>query len=176
MSPQAVSQWIAGSDPRPEHRQRIAEFFGMHEAELLLGGLVSQKGARVPVIPFDLAPRARAIINGHTPSFHERYFFASVQVREHTFAVEVHGDSMVNPNGWPSFPPGTLIVVEPDLPARDGDFVIAADREGRPTFKQLVIDGGRRYLKPLNPRFPIIEIGPDTQIVGVVREFGAVIR
>ena len=38
------------------------------------------------------------------------------------------------------------------------------------TFKQLVMEGSRRFLKPLNPSWPepIIELGPDAIICGVV--------
>jgi SOS-response transcriptional repressor LexA len=31
-----------------------------------------------------------------------------------------------------------------------------------------VIDSGRRYLKPLNPQYPMIEMDEDFQIIGVV--------
>ena len=48
--------------------------------------------------------------------------------------------------------------------------VVALDDTNQATFKQLVIDGARRYLKPLNPRYPIIPVERDARICGVVRE------
>lgn len=38
------------------------------------------------------------------------------------------------------------------------------------TFKKLVIDAGRKYLKPLNPNYRTIEINGNCEIVGVVRQ------
>ena len=47
---------------------------------------------------------------------------------------------------------------------------LADDDTNQATFKQLVIDGPRRYLKPLNPRYPVIPIEREARICGVVRE------
>ncbi len=38
------------------------------------------------------------------------------------------------------------------------------------TIKKLVIDGPKRYLKPLNPAYPVIEIDSSCTICGVVRK------
>jgi len=48
--------------------------------------------------------------------------------------------------------------------------VVRLDDRGEVTFKRLVIEGERRYLKPLNPNWPekIIEVPDDARIVGVV--------
>ena len=83
---------------------------------------------------------------------------------------EVHGDSME-----PEFLEGDIIVVDPGLDPNSGDYVIAKNGE-EATFKQLVVDGKGKFLKPLNPRYPIRDItGKETRIVGVVvrceREF-----
>ena len=45
---------------------------------------------------------------------------------------------------------------------------LEGDREA--TFRQLIVEGGRRYLKALNPHWPerIVEIDEDTVIRGVV--------
>jgi SOS-response transcriptional repressor LexA len=36
------------------------------------------------------------------------------------------------------------------------------------TFKKLVIDAGKTYLKPLNPQYPLIPINGNCRIIGVV--------
>lgn len=87
----------------------------------------------------------------------------SVTVRPHTFALRVEGDSME-----PEFVAGTVLVVEPEMEAYPGDFVIAKNGD-EATFKQLVRDGADLYLKPLNQRYPIKPLGT-ARIVGVVRE------
>lgn len=61
-----------------------------------------------------------------------------------------------------------VIVVEPDIQAEHGDFVVAKNG-GDATFKQLWKDGVDWYLKPLNNRYPIKLLG-DSAIIGVVRE------
>lgn len=85
------------------------------------------------------------------------------------YALKVIGDSMTNPLGSPSFPEGTVIIVDPDLQAKPGSFVIVRqEAELECTFKQLVHDAGRRYLKPLNPRYPLIELSTGAEICGVL--------
>lgn len=75
---------------------------------------------------------------------------------EGAYALRVIGDTMTC-NGSDSFPPGVIIVVDPEQTAKDGDFVIASIKgEEQPTFKKLVVDGSRQYLKPLNPQYPTI--------------------
>ena len=90
-----------------------------------------------------------------------------------SFCLRVEGDSMVSPEGKYSFPEGIIIQVDPDIPAKNKSFVVArmADTD-EATFKQLIIDGGRKYLKPLNLRYPITECHDNIMIVAVV--FGAV--
>lgn len=94
----------------------------------------------------------------------EGWAHVTVQVRRHTFALRVQGDSME-----PDFPAGVFIVVEPDMDPQPGDFVIARNGD-EATFKQLVKDGADWYLKPLNPRYPIKPLESPCKIIGVVRE------
>lgn len=89
------------------------------------------------------------------------------------YALEVTGDVMVsNFPGEASFPPGTVIIVDPAIDPVAGDYVIAMDpTSGHPTFKRLVQDAGRWFLKPSNPAYPATEIGsPSGIILGRVTE------
>lgn len=71
----------------------------------------------------------------------------------------------------PRFVEGGTIIVDPELEARSGDFVIVRlDDAQEATFKRLVGDGGSRFLKPLNGRYPIIPINGNATVVGVVME------
>ncbi len=82
------------------------------------------------------------------------------------FSLRVEGDSME-----PEFPHGCVIFVEPRIEALNGDFVVVTvDDTHHATFKELVIDGPTRYLKPLNPRYPILPLTPQARVCGVVRE------
>ena len=92
-----------------------------------------------------------------------------------SFALVVEGDAMEAPHG-DSFARGGIIVVDPGLQVRNGDYVIALF-ENHPTFKQWTNDSGKRFLKPLNPRYPIVEAPKEpTDILGVVRSFTKTFR
>lgn len=88
-----------------------------------------------------------------------------------TFALRVRGVSMYNPNGKPSYEEGDYIFVDPDVePQHRSAVIVRLDDEKEATFKQLIIEGDRRYLKALNPAWPepIIQINGDATICGVV--------
>jgi SOS-response transcriptional repressor LexA len=83
-----------------------------------------------------------------------------------TFVLRVKGASME-----PKFGNGDLIFVDPDVTTESGKYVVvryAGSDEAE--FKQLIVEGGRQYLKALNPDWPdrIIETDEDTQVCGVV--------
>ena len=69
------------------------------------------------------------------------------------------------------FPNGSIIIIDPAVEPRQGSFVVVRlDEAEQATFKQMVIDGGTRYLKPLNPRYPLMEIRQSATVCGVVRQ------
>jgi SOS-response transcriptional repressor LexA len=78
---------------------------------------------------------------------------------------------MFNQHERRSFRDGDIIFVDPAKDAENGSLVIAKLVDSQEaTFKQLVMEGSRRFLKPLNPAWPepIIELGADAIICGVV--------
>ena len=86
------------------------------------------------------------------------------------FAVRVKGDAMLAPGGnTQSFVEGTILIVDPDKEAVHGNFVIALPQNSKEaTFKQYVVDSGIKYLKPLNPQYPMVRIEKATNIIGTV--------
>lgn len=102
----------------------------------------------------------------HNP---QQYLVIHIPASKHSFALRVEGDSMEAPSGT-SFPNRSIIVVDPEERMNNNAFVLAKQNASSPmVFKQLIIDGNRRYLKPLNPRYPLIEINAQAIICGVVR-------
>lgn len=102
--------------------------------------------------------------------YHEidRWLETTVDCSSRAFWLDVKGDSMTAIAGL-SIPEGTVILVDPDVEPRNGKLVVAKiDSENEVTFKKLVIDSGRRFLKPLNPQYPMTEINSNCRIVGVV--------
>lgn len=125
----------------------------------------------VPVISWVAAGNWNVSVDNYLPGHAEEWVGTTVAVKKHTYALRVRGDSMVNSNGSPSFPEGAVIVCEPEAEARNGSFVVVRQNgDSECTFKQLVKDGSKMYLKPLNTRYPILEMQEDAVICGVVRE------
>ncbi|HCG8352195.1 TPA: XRE family transcriptional regulator [Vibrio parahaemolyticus] len=92
---------------------------------------------------------------------------------KNAYLLKVNGTSMENCGGKDHFPNGSFILVNPDVSGtiQDyvGKFVVAVDESTQEaTFKQLVEDGGARYLKPLNLQYPVIKVTETTHIKGVV--------
>jgi len=88
-----------------------------------------------------------------------------------SYALRVRGLSMYNQHERRSFRDGDIIFVDPAKDAENGSLVIAKLMDSQEaTFKQLVLEGSRQFLKPLNPAWPdpIIELDEDAMICGVV--------
>lgn len=93
----------------------------------------------------------------------------NVEHGSRTFAFEVSGDSMTSP--YPtqkSYYHGTIIYVDPDKTVVSGCKVVACTQEGEYVFKTYIEDMGKRYLKAINPQYPMVEITDDMVICGVV--------
>lgn len=124
---------------------------------------------RVPLISWVQAGNWNEVYDLYQPGKGEAIVATTRKVGPRSYAVRVVGDSMENPNGKPTYPQGSIIIVDPDQEARHGKAVIVRLEDSKEaTFKQLIIDGDRRYLKPLNPRYPIMEINSNATICGVV--------
>lgn len=133
-----------------------------------LGSNVSEHHAtlgRVPLISWVAAGNWSENVDNFVAGYAETWVVATIPVKQHTYALLVEGDSME-----PMFPNGATIIVEPEEDAHHGSYVIVRQNGGEATFKQLIIDGGQYYLKPLNPRYPIMQMRDDATICGVVKE------
>ncbi|MEW6429572.1 MAG: S24 family peptidase [Thermodesulfobacteriota bacterium] len=90
---------------------------------------------------------------------------------DNQFTLRVVGNSME-----PEFWEGDVIIVDPARQPASGSYVIAkvdggSDGNGDATFKQFVADAGRVFLKPLNSRYPVMDMtGREFRVVGVVVE------
>jgi SOS-response transcriptional repressor LexA len=132
---------------------------------------------RVPRISWVTAGVWTDIADNFDPGEADEWIVASEsKPGKHAFALEVVGDSMTSPYVGAdviTFPAGTIIIVDPDQNADAGHFVVAKDVvTQQATFKKLTSDGGRWYLKPLNPAYQTVEIDdPAMRVIGRVTEF-----
>lgn len=192
IAPSYVNDIVKGRKDGPEDKRRsIAKAFGLtYENMLDIGALVLDgaepeiigkiellSGASnvesiqptrslVPLISWVRAGDWAEVVDPYHPGEAEEWIDTLKKYGKNTFALRVNGDSMS-----PRFPDGCIITVDPDCREENGSFVVAKINHDEATFKQLVSDGGRIYLKPLNERYPIMDVtGRDLHICGVVRE------
>lgn len=86
------------------------------------------------------------------------------RVSERSFALQVCGDPME-----PEFTEGATIIVDPERGALHGSFVVVKLEDAQEaTFKQLIVDAGQKFLRPLNAHYPVMAINGNATIVGVV--------
>ena len=186
-SPAAVTQWISGEtkEIKADSAAGIQSVTGFSAVWIATGkgpkmvavGNVSpaQERKRVPLISWVQAGTWSEVQDTFAPGEADHWESAfSSSPGDHAFALVVKGDSMKSPYpGELSFPPGTIIIVDPDRASNAGDYVVAKDVDTQQaTFKQLHHDGGRWYLKPLNPAFPTMEIDdPSVRVIGRVIEY-----
>lgn len=156
----------------------IATALGITYEEMLATGRIIIEGGTpniqhlqparslVPLISWVQAGDWAEVVDSYQPGEAEAWIDTLKKYGKNTFALRVNGDSMS-----PRFPDGCIITVDPDCREENGSFVVAKINHDEATFKQLVSDGGRIYLKPLNERYPIMDVtGRDLHICGVVRE------
>jgi DNA polymerase V len=78
------------------------------------------------------------------------------------YALRVIGDSMA-----PEFLDGHIIIVDPAMPPQHGAYVVI-DYQGETTFRQLVVEDGRKFIKALNDAYPAVELVEQYSVRGVV--------
>jgi len=126
-------------------------------------------GRRIPVISWVQAGAWTGLVDNFAPGQADEWITPEEPMGSRAYALRVRGDSMSNPSGLPTFPEGIVILVEPEVEAKPGDFVVVRFGDDEATFKKLTRESGRFYLTPLNPRYPVVELPLDAIFCGVVR-------
>lgn len=133
-----------------------------------VSGMLERFG-KVPLISWVQAGAWCEAISNFEPYQADSWLSCPVPISDSGYALKVLGDSMTNPGPGRSYPTGCIIFVDPEVEANTGDRVIArVPRTNEVTFKVLVEDAGRQFLRPINPQYPIIDITEETHICGKV--------
>lgn len=103
---------------------------------------------------------------------------APASISPRSFALRVRDDTMESVGGGISFPINSIIVVDPDHTVEHLSYVIVRiESDKQITFKQLMVDGKRRSLKPLNSRYSMIELlNTEVTFFGVIRQVSMVFK
>lgn len=118
------------------------------------------------LISWDQVGKGDEISEDKPPPYNTDLLICPVKCSEETFVLRVRGASME-----PKFREGELIFVDPLASVGHGRFVVVRlEASDEVTFKQLIVEEGKQYLKTLNPDWPnrIIEVTTDTKICGVI--------
>jgi len=119
-----------------------------------------------PLISWVQAGEWSEISEGFIPQYGMELLPCPVICSPESFVLRVRGSSME-----PKFHEGDLIFVDPRAAAVHGRYVVVRlDDSNEASFKQLIVEGDRQYLKALNPDWPnrIIEVDAAATICGVV--------
>ncbi len=70
---------------------------------------------------------------------------------------------------FPQFYENTILIIDTNQAPKNRDFVIAYCHDNKETlFRQLIVDGSYKFLKPINTIFPTLQIKELDQIIGLV--------
>lgn len=189
LSAQAATNWKKGKIGK-ETLKKLADTTGVNAGWLLDGtgdmvgkpinqnksenniSFVDKKIRKIPVLDMVQAGNWREVIYDGLHPIDELYTTYTGLKPEDIFGVRVDGDSMT-----PRFHTNDELVVDPNICANSGDFVIACNNDYEVTFKKYRITGydehGREEfeLVPLNPDFaPLNSKVHKIGIIGVVVE------
>ena len=118
----------------------------------------------VPLISSVAAGNWKDIGNDYDPKDEQDWVLSTVTTGENAFALRIQGDSME-----PDIKDNEIVIVDPQrITAHNSIVIVIQNGNTEATCKQLVVEGGKRYLKPINPRYPIMEMQEDARICGVV--------
>ncbi len=181
----AVSHWLnARREPSLEEIARILEFLGKKNFSVGAGGLIVddtlkgeveyvgryKPGKKYPVLSSVKAGAWGEAVEAYTLKDIDLWLESDAHIQGEAFWLEVEGDSMTAPVGL-SIPEGTFVLFDTGRDPINGSLVIAKLSDtNEATFKKLIIDGGQRYLKGLNPQWPLVPINGNCRIIGVAVE------
>ncbi|MBF0423108.1 MAG: helix-turn-helix domain-containing protein [Magnetococcales bacterium] len=119
--------------------------------------------ARVPMISWDeLAKQESGAEDAFQPEI-SAWIPVAPKASERCFALKVPDDSME-----PEFFEGEIIIIDPEREGSHNRYIVAREGNSRPTFKQLILHGEQQYLKPINSRYPLIQVKNGLRVHGVL--------
>ncbi|EOL9384860.1 LexA family protein [Escherichia coli] len=175
---QSIEQLENGKTKRPRFLPELASALGVSVDWLLNGtsdsnvrfvGHVEPKG-KYPLISMIRAGSWCEACEPYDIKDIDEWYDSDVNLLGDGFWLKVEGDSMTSPVGQ-SIPEGHMVLVDTGREPVNGSLVVAKLTDANEaTFKKLVIDGGQKYLKGLNPSWPMTPINGNCKIIGVVVE------
>lgn len=183
VSPQTLTNW-ASRGVSKEGRLNAARVIGcrphwiefgdgpMVDSTNIVEGITLYKDKRgYPIISWVQAGHWREIVDSFPRGGADEYILANNTYGPHTFAVRIVGNSME-----PEFREHDVVVIDPDVRPKPGDYVVARNHEEAATFKKYrprgIVDGQEVFeLVPLNEDYAIMRSDQQPiQIIGTMVE------
>ncbi|EKF9564361.1 TPA: helix-turn-helix domain-containing protein [Vibrio cholerae] len=184
VTPGCVGHWLNGRrDPSMAQIASIFSCLGLNSVTLYSDGMVGceensnqpnanarSKGKSFPVLTASQAATFVSQDYSKGQNLSERWCLATEDVPNNSFWLEVEGDSMASLSGQ-SIPDGALALIDRNRSYKNKSLVVAKlHNSNELTVKQIIIDAGQRYLRPLNQNYKTIPIDENCLIVGVVAD------
>lgn len=179
---QTLQRIVSGTSTNPHGKtlKAIADFFNISLEQLKgesplpesilgmqLSTIIKAKTKEIPKISWN---EAETYVHKFEEYPANEHVSVDLSVPDKTFAVTLPDSSME-----PYFPKGSLLILDPEKIIKDRCFVLVKVLEGKTIiFRQLIIDGEHKYLKPLNPdlnTFPMRLLKESDCTLGVMIEF-----
>lgn len=181
----AVSHWLnARREPSLKDIAKILHFLGKQHFSVGANGMIIDEnlkgdveyigpyvaGKKYPVLSSVQAGSWREAVEPYSLKDVDVWLESNAHIQGEAFWLLVEGESMTAPAGL-SIPEGTHVLFDTGREPINGSLVIAKLSESNEaTFKKLIIDGGQKYLKGLNPQWPMVPINGNCRIIGVAVE------
>lgn len=178
---QAIVQLESGKTKRPRYLPELAKALNC-DIQWLLDGtgaaldgnvinpVVHKPTARYPVLSKVQAGAWGEACEAYTIKDIDMWLESDAHTQGDAFWLEVEGDSMTAPIGL-SIPAGTFVLFDTGREPINGSLVVAKlTDDNEATFKKLIIDGSQKYLKGLNPQWPMVPVNGNCKVLGVAIE------
>lgn len=165
------------ADPRANTLIPIANYFGIGVGQLLGQEPLSPyriKGtfqstnksswSTIPVIEWNEAKSWLFKKNVYTPSSYQHWITSEKDISADSFALRTL------PSMEPRFRKNSVIIIDPQKPISDGNFVIISIHNEEPTIRRIIQDGDTIYLKKLYGKEEITIKNNKDNIIGVIIE------
>lgn len=175
-----IGHWLNGRrEPSIDDITAIMRALGIPEMSISAKGGVALSGdnftyagpytasKKFPVLSSVQAGAWAEAVEVYTLADVDLWLESDAHIQGEAFWLWVEGDSMTAPVGL-SIPEGTYVLFDTGREPVNGSLVIAKMLDSNDvTFKKLVWDGGMKYLKGLNPAWPLTPINGNCKIIGV---------
>jgi transcriptional regulator with XRE-family HTH domain len=143
-----IHRLVSGKSTRPykSSLEPIANYFSI-TVDQLLGEDDSQEPSTFPTKEVTSIPIYQWEVLPNQQSAPPIQTITANNTSDKAFALVMPDTSME-----PIFPKSSILIFDPEMPAKDRSYVLAFIKESSLSiFRQLLIDADHKYLKPLNP-------------------------